>query len=498
MDQGTLPQREPCRIGTALALLMAVRVVTAALFPILPEEAYHWNFACHLDWSYYDHPPMIAWSIALGRLLLGDSPLGVRLVPLLFSLGTALLLVRLARHFYGNRAASWVVVLLALEPSVSFIGGWGFPDAPLLFFWSLTLTFVWKALEEKRGAWWLAAGAALGAGMLSKYTAAFLVPSVLAYLLSSRRDRRWLRTPWPYLAGVASLLVFSPVISWNWAHDWVSLRFQSSARFQATSGFSTYNAACFVGEQWLATLPFTLPLAAVGLWRGWRSIRPEERFLFWSFVPMMAFFFVIGCTPNCHVLWPLPAHLALTVAMAGVLVEVQDGLARWYRERAAWLVGIMAGGTALILVHVTCVLPGLPLFRETYGWDEVAVRAAEEKARLPEGSFFLGIGNRTYSGASQLAFHLGAPAEVQAGNLLGLEGLQYRFWANREQLRGKDAIVVQESRQADGALLELLRRHFHEVEPAEEIKVPVGRLPMLAQRQQRFTLYRVHGYRPEI
>ena len=111
------------RWGWAVVAVLAVQVGVAAVVPVLPEEAYHWNFARHLDWSYYDHPPMLAWGIAVGRLVLGDTPLGVRLVPLLFALGTAGLLGRLARRCYGERAAAWAVLLYALEPAAFFVGG---------------------------------------------------------------------------------------------------------------------------------------------------------------------------------------------------------------------------------------------------------------------------------------------------------------------------------------------------------------------------------------
>ena len=63
--------------GWVLTAIFIVQVAVAALFPVLPEEAYHWNFACHLDWGYYDHPPMLPWSIALSKMpskLVFDSP----------------------------------------------------------------------------------------------------------------------------------------------------------------------------------------------------------------------------------------------------------------------------------------------------------------------------------------------------------------------------------------------------------------------------------------
>ena len=37
----------------ALLGLTAVRFLMAWIIPLSPEEAYHWNFARHLDWSYY-------------------------------------------------------------------------------------------------------------------------------------------------------------------------------------------------------------------------------------------------------------------------------------------------------------------------------------------------------------------------------------------------------------------------------------------------------------
>ena len=41
-----------------------------------------------------------------------------------------------------------------------------------------------------------------GLGMISKYTIVFFGVSMVVYLLTSARDRRWLATPWPYLSAV--------------------------------------------------------------------------------------------------------------------------------------------------------------------------------------------------------------------------------------------------------------------------------------------------------
>jgi 4-amino-4-deoxy-L-arabinose transferase-like glycosyltransferase len=439
---------------------------------------------------------MVPWAIALGRSLLGDTPLGVRLVPLLFALGTTVLLARLARRFYGESAAQWAVFLHALQPATLTVGSWGFPDAPLLFFWMLTLTFVWQALDTRRSHWWLAAGAALGAGMLSKYTAAFLVPSVLVYLVLSKRDRHWLATPWPYLAGVCALLVFMPVIYWNWMHEWVSFRMQSTSRFQAADGIDLKSGLQATAEQWLFVLPLTLPLAGFTVWRLIRSAQPSERLLLWSFAPMAAFFLVLGWTPSWHLLWSLPAYVTLTVAMAGAVASLPDLVPSFYRSRALRLVVTHACVMFALMVHAVCVLPKLPPLGETYGWDEVAVRSRSVRATLPDDSFYLAVGRRTYPAASQLAFHLQAPFQVHGPNLIGREALQYRFWAAPEQLAGKDAVVVVENGDAYGVVRAELQRYFQSVEPAGDLTVPVGQFTFAPRRSLCFTLYRARGYRP--
>src|SRR6185295_16168384 len=66
-----------------LLLALVVRLVVAALVPLHPDEAYYWEWSRHLAAGYFDHPPAIAWFIRGGTLLLGDTPLGVRLFPVL-------------------------------------------------------------------------------------------------------------------------------------------------------------------------------------------------------------------------------------------------------------------------------------------------------------------------------------------------------------------------------------------------------------------------------
>jgi len=478
-----------------LAGVTAFRLLFGALVPLTPEEAYHWNYAVHPDWSYYDHPPMIAWAIAAGRLLFGDTALGVRFVPILFSVGTACVLARLARRLYGERAAVWTIWLLMLEPIMLGAAGAGFPDSPLLFFWTLALSLAWKAIETRRGPVWIAAGASLGAALLSKYTAAFFGLGMLAYLLVSKRDRRILLSPWPYLGALVALIVFSPVIFWNWAHDWVSFHYQSVNRLRQADEVNLASGIKFVGQQWLGVIPLLMPLAVVGAWRALSSERAAERYLFWLLAPMLGFFFILGWTRAIHLLWPLPAYLGLTVLMAGIVVRCDTSLARFYESKRSWLLGSFAVGVVLTTCHAAFFLPYLSPIQGLYGWEKVALQTRRLREEMPPETFVLGIG-RKYTVPSQLAFHLREPANVHGKNLLGQMGLQYDFWADPRSLKGRDAVVVLEAGDRSDRALDLLRKHFRSVDEAGEVVVPVGRMVLVRPRPLRFTLLRARDYQP--
>jgi dolichol-phosphate mannosyltransferase len=484
---GNLPPWMLCLGGITL-----LRLFLAAALPLFPEEAYHWCYARHPALSYYDHPPMIAWAISLGRMLFGDHTLGVRILPLLLSTGTTILLARLALRLYGERAALWTVLLMGMEPIVFVATGAGFPDSPMLFFWTLALSSIHRSLETGRGAWWLAAGAALGAAMLSKYTACFLTLGILGYLATSPRHRFWLASPWPYLAGVLSLLVFAPVLIWNATHDWASFKFQSVSRFEEVRGLRIRSGFTFLLGQWLGILPLTLPLAIVALKKAFRSARWEDRYLFWIFAPMFAFFFALSWTRSIHLLWPLPAYMGLTVLMSGTVVQSEDRLPSFYSRHARAFAGTATVALVLAIVHLWIGFPGIPTSRDIQGWDQVARRARELRATLPPGSFYLGLGKR-YLCPSQLSYHLNAPSEVHGKNLLGEDCLAFNYWSDPPSLKGKDAIVVVPDPDKDPSMGKL-RERFESVTPLEEIVVDEGR----SRRGNpiRFGLFSARGYIP--
>src|SRR4030067_2500393 len=109
-----------------------------------------------------------------------------------------------------------------------------------IFFWTLSLYLFWKATDRNASkkvsfkpvrstqysslTYWLFLGLSVGFGLLTKYTMAFFYICALLFLIFSKEQRFWLKRKELYFAFVLSLVVFSPVIIWNTAHDWVTMK----------------------------------------------------------------------------------------------------------------------------------------------------------------------------------------------------------------------------------------------------------------------------------
>src|SRR5271163_689363 len=95
-------------LSPVLAVVLLLGVVTLFRFfyctwlPILPDEAYYFQWSRHLDASYYSKGPAIAYTIALGTALFGENNFGIRFFAVLLSAGTAWQLFLLACLWYDE------------------------------------------------------------------------------------------------------------------------------------------------------------------------------------------------------------------------------------------------------------------------------------------------------------------------------------------------------------------------------------------------------------
>jgi 4-amino-4-deoxy-L-arabinose transferase-like glycosyltransferase len=274
MKPDSSARRQWLAVAVVIVAMTALRVVYASVIDLRTDEAYYWTWSKENVLSFLDHPPMIAWFIRFGTAIFGDTNFGVRFTGVLAMLVTQLLLADIVRRVTHDVRA---VVLAVLMPEAALYYGLLMakvsPDVAMIPF---AVAMVWTLIRLAEGGdarWWLAAGLFAGLALLSKFTAVMLVPAVLAFMLVPSWRRRWLTSPYPWLAALIAVAVFLPVLIWNAGHDWASFRFQF-VRAAATHELSLRTVGEFVGLQFglvgFILLPVVLSGVALTAWRGYR------------------------------------------------------------------------------------------------------------------------------------------------------------------------------------------------------------------------------------
>src|SRR5689334_21779403 len=281
--------------NTALVILalVALRLVAAAFTPLTFDEAYYWMWSKNLAGGYYDHPQMVAYVIRAGTIVAGDTKFGVRLASILLALPMSWAIYQSSSVLFGGRQVAASATILLNVTLMAAVGTMIVtPDAPLLVASTFVLFCLAKVLETGQGVWWLGVGVAVGAALLSKYTALFFGPAILIWLVAVPKLRRWLISPWLYLGGLVALAMFSPVILWNADHHWVSfIKQMGRARIE---DFRPVFIAELIPTQVAFATPLVWILGAMGLYAlfqrraGAYPARLLVSTMFWTIVAYFA------------------------------------------------------------------------------------------------------------------------------------------------------------------------------------------------------------------
>lgn len=394
-------QRFHRQVGLLVLAVTVCRLLAARWIHLTEDEAYYRLWAQHLHLGYYDHPPMIAWWIRAGTVICGDNPLGVRLLPVL---GTGLatwLVADLTRALgaqpqTGLRAAVWYNATTTIG-----VGGiLATPDAPATLFWVLTLWTLGKVWADGAARWWLLAGVTAGLACISKYSALFLAPGVLLWMLLTPKGRKALATPWPWLTVVIAAAIFATNIWWNAHHGW--LTFEKQFGRVAAHGFRPDRLADLMVTQFFLLNPLIAIYAGKGALRAWRE-RADQATVHLllplaTALPFFAYLVIHSLHDRVQAHWPAPLFSSLAI-LGAVAVEYGSN-SRAARIWRAVAIGLGFALTVLVLTYAATAGkksigrydPIAPL----RGWPELA--QSIEARRVEQGAAWVGVtGYGTYA-----------------------------------------------------------------------------------------------------
>ncbi|MBD2101418.1 glycosyltransferase family 39 protein [Leptolyngbya sp. FACHB-261] len=355
---------------------LVLRAAIAAWLPPGFDEAYYFAYSLNPRLSYFDHPPLVAFTTGLGPWLTGEvSQFTIRLGTLLLYTASLYLLYLTSQKLFSNKVATLTLAIATVIPF--FQVGFGvltLPDTPLLFFWSASLylavnEFFAHSAIYRPSYRLVGLGLLLGLTCLGKYHGFILGLGLVAFCLTSSNHRSALKSPWTALAVVLFLSALTPVWLWNIQHDWVSFRFQATRAIPEAA----YNPERLLGT-FLVGIGCLFPTFGFPLWwvslrtAFWRIvpsgfakknhnysahqslIQQKQSLILWVSLPLILGFTLLGGYRPVLPSWHMPGFWGATLLLGAWVAQVQE---KTPQRVHYWLWG---SGVSIVLLFTVVLL----------------------------------------------------------------------------------------------------------------------------------------------
>ena len=198
-------------IGLLLLLALAkfiLHMLTNGQYGFHRDELGSLEDARVLAWGYVSSPPLAPFIARAAETLFGPSLVGLRTFAALGQSAAMVLTGLIARELGGSRRAQVVAALATAIATVSLVWSSFFHYGGLDYLWWVLLAyFAARLLHTENPRLWLGIGAAIGLGMLTKYTIAFCVAGLaVGVVLTSAR--RYLLNRWLWAGAGAGIIDF--------------------------------------------------------------------------------------------------------------------------------------------------------------------------------------------------------------------------------------------------------------------------------------------------
>lgn len=287
------------------------------------DEVYYWGWSQHFELGYYSKPPVLSWLIMLTTQLFGESEWAIKIGAILVYPLTSVVIYLITNRLFKNEQIAFYSALAFITlPAVSLSSMIISTDVVLLFFWSLSLYFFIKAIQEDKLKDWLLLGIMAGLGMLSKYNMAFFLISAILVLLLKKEYRQHFKNKKFYIALLLSMLIFSLNVYWQYTHDFVS--FVHTEEISQIEGelFHLNKMLEFLGSQFAILGPIFFALLLFLLFK-FRTLFKDEpmKILYLFVIPYFLFITTLSLLSRAFANWSAPVYIAGTILVVAYLIQ---------------------------------------------------------------------------------------------------------------------------------------------------------------------------------
>ena len=373
---------------TILLILIAtlVRFVIAGTTGLGNDEAYYRMFSSHLQWNYFDHPPMVAWLIRLTTLnLLLDTELFIRLGAIICAAMATWFIFLTGKRLGNERTGFFAASIYTATLYGSIIAGtFILPDSPQMVCWTASiylLTGVTASVQLRNSMKreLLVFGIVAGLGMLCKVHTIFLWLGFLLFVILY--NRRWLKEPVLYLSGAITILFFYPVIRWNIDNHFVTFFYHGGRVNIAEGGLDLASFGQFFGGQIFYLNPVIFVCIIIAVVHAFKNDLPvsipHKRILLLTSLPLIIIATIISFFRNVLPHWSGPGYTGLILLTACYFTSRKK--TGTFEKKLFPLPVIIAHGLQLLIIIAG--LMAIQFFPGTIG--------NKDRQKLGEGDFTL-------------------------------------------------------------------------------------------------------------
>jgi hypothetical protein len=320
-------------------------------------------------------------------------------------------------------------------------------------------------------------------GYAGEATMVLWLPSFALFLITTPLSQSLLRQSGFWLMTALGSLGWVPILFWNAAHDWVTLKHtQSHAGLEDYSSLHWLGPIRFFGVQFALLLGFWF---AAWLWTMWRQRptvdgEPESRYLWWMSAPVFGFFLVFALkNGGGEANWPIVAYLS------GAVLTMRCWPAGAASSHWRWIgvPGFASLGLIITIgIHVPVAMQPVllriagPASKERptpmrrvdptcrlRGWRHLAQEVDRVRGDLRARGIESELAAERWTQAGEMAFYCNAQPRVYCfGEWLGDRDSQYDLWrpnpcADPMHFKGRTFVLA-------GTGLERLQTAFDEFE----------------------------------
>ena len=403
-----------------IGIWFAINILQSIFTGLHSDESYYWMFSQNLEWGFFDHPPMAAFFIYLGHLIL-PGEIGVRLFIVLLSTTTlALILNELNEKKEHLFLALFVFSFPLIHTHIA--GFLAIPDVPLLFFTLLFLVFYKKFLEKPGWGNAIMLGIIIPAMIYSKYHAFIIVGfTVLSNL-------KLFKSKYFYGITVLSAALLLPHILWQIENEFPTFKYhlvERSKPFQFK----------YILPYIFGVLAMAGPLTGILVFWKLRKVKiqsPFQRALLFNILGFIMLFFVMSFKNRIEAHW-VAAIIPMLMFLTYPLIRDDFIIRKWFKWLAIPIIALFF----LFRIYLALdIIPNVGLLKMTFYNREANAKEIKEMANGIKVGFF-----NNYAAISNYIFYTGDSAVLLSTPDYRFN--QYDLWDEENFAEGEQLFAIQ-------------------------------------------------------